>query len=115
MAHMCLAVGVSEVRMTSGCGRKYKEGRWDGEGGLEEQLRQEKRRTPQGAVYLLGCRLDAPGTFYLAFITNVNPHREYFTVSPDGFYFRHEVSSAAFPVAHARGTAGESTVLLLPH
>ncbi|CAL8470742.1 g10284 [Coccomyxa elongata] len=73
--------------------RKYKEGRWDGEGGLEEQLRHEKRRTPQGAVYLLGCKQDAPGTFYLAFITNVNPHREYFTVTPDGFYFRHEVRS----------------------
>ncbi|BDA45673.1 Transcription elongation factor SPT6 [Coccomyxa sp. Obi] len=73
--------------------RKYKEGRWDGEGGLEERLRQEKRRTPQGAVYLLGCKQDAPGTFYLAFITNVNPHREYFTVQPDGFYFRSEVRS----------------------
>ncbi len=98
---------------SSWCGRKYKEGRWDGEGGLEEQLRHEKRRTPQGAVYLLGCKQDAPGTFYLAFITNVNPHREYFTVTPDGFYFRHEVSTA-FPVVHAPDTARTSTLCCLP-
>lgn len=76
--------------------RKFREGVWDGEGGVEEQLRAEKLRQPQGAVYVLGCKLDRPGAFYLAFIINRNPHREYFTVMPDGFYFRRRVC------AHAR-------------
>ncbi len=75
----------------SGHCRKYREGYWEGDEGLKEQLMAEKTQTKGGAVYLLGCKLDTPGTFYLGYIINTNPHREYFTVTPDGFYFRHEV------------------------
>ncbi len=33
-----------------------------------------------------------PGTYYLAFIINTRPHREYFVATPNGFYYRHKVS-----------------------
>ena len=84
-----MRVGMTK-RSLHGLRRKFREGRWDGDGGLKEQLEMEKRNS-QGAVYLLGCKLDTPGTYYLGYIINTNAHREYFTVTSEGFYFRHEV------------------------
>lgn len=75
-----------------GCHRKYREGVWEGDDGLQAQLKMEKHKNPGMAAYLLGRKLDTPGAFYLGSITNTTPHREYFTVDPDGFYFRHKVS-----------------------
>ena len=69
--------------------RKYREGHWEA---LEEALRLEKLRSGAGgAVYCLGAKLDTPGVFYLGYIVSRTPHREYFTVTNTGFYFRHEV------------------------
>lgn len=59
----------------------------------QEGLREEKRRVPDPrmAVYLLAAEHSKPGMFYLGFIAHSNPHREYFTVTPDGFHFRQRV------------------------
>lgn len=40
------------------------------------------------AAYLLAADDSKPGMFYLGFIVSTNPHREYFTVTPDGYHFR---------------------------
>lgn len=68
--------------------RKYREGQWEA---LEDALRLEKLRSGPGAVYCLGAKLDTPGVFYLGYIMSRTPHREYFTVTNTGCYFRHEV------------------------
>ena len=57
---------------------------------LQEELRQERARTPQ-AVYCLGPDVAHPGTFYLGHIHQTTPRREYFMVTADGFYFRKKV------------------------
>lgn len=47
----------------------------------------------KGAAYVLGARQENPGVFYVAYIANVTPHKEYMSVTPDGVYFRHEVGA----------------------
>ena len=44
------------------------------------------------AAYLLAVDHNKPGLFYLGFIISQRPHREYFTVTPDGYHFRQRVS-----------------------
>ncbi|KAK9828928.1 hypothetical protein WJX72_002842 [[Myrmecia] bisecta] len=68
--------------------RKMREGSLDQVNNL---LRAEKARSPQQAVYCFGIKYDSPGVFYIAFIMNTLPHREYFTVTPDGYYYRSKV------------------------
>ena len=61
---------------------------------MEAQLKQEKKQMgAKGAAYVLGAKQESPGVFYVAYIANVTPHREYMTVTPDGVYFRSEVGS----------------------
>ncbi|GAB4816099.1 hypothetical protein N2152v2_003145 [Parachlorella kessleri] len=56
---------------------------------LQEQLRSEKQRQdPRMAAYLVAVDHNKPGLFYLGFIISQRPHREYFTVTPDGYHFR---------------------------
>ncbi len=51
---------------------------------LQEQLRVEKQnQDARMAAYLLAADHGKPGMFYLGFIASTNPHREYFTVTPD--------------------------------
>jgi hypothetical protein len=60
------------------------------------QLAVEKERAGAGrGAYVLGAKQDLPGSFYLAFITNTKPHKEFMVVTPDGIYFRHEVGVQA--------------------
>ena len=46
-------------------------------------------------AYFLFCRLgvlyDMPGMFYIGKLLRNTPHREAFTVNPNGFWFRREV------------------------
>ena len=59
---------------------------------MEAQLVAEKQRAGAAkGAYVLGAKQDLPGSFYLAFIINTKPYREYMVVTPDGIYFRHEV------------------------
>ncbi len=59
---------------------------------MQAELRGERARLGPGAsVYCLSIKYDAPGVFYLAAVLPTaagTPRREYFTVSPAGFYFR---------------------------
>ena len=76
-----------------GC-RKYREGPY---GHVEAQLKQEKKQMKnKGAAYVLGARQENPGVFYVAYIANVTPHKEYMSVTPDGVYFRHEVGALSW-------------------
>jgi len=71
--------------------RKYREGHWEH---VQAQLVQTKKNLGlKGAAYVLGAKQESPGVFYLACITNIHPHREYMTITPDGIYYRHEVST----------------------
>ncbi len=75
------------------CRRKYREGPAKH---VEAQLKQEKKQMgTKGAAYVLGAKQESPGVFYVAYIANVTPHREYMTVTPDGVYFRSEVGSCS--------------------
>lgn len=75
--------------------RKYREGPWEH---VKAQLVQEKQRQgAQGAAYVLGAKQESPGVFYLAFIINKTPQKEYMSVTPDGVYFRHEVAPLNMP------------------
>jgi hypothetical protein len=63
----------------------------------QEELRAEKARVDaRMAVTCLGeDAARGAGAFYLAFITSNTPRREFFAVTPNGFYFRKHVSPAA--------------------
>lgn len=66
--------------------RKFRLGSWEV---LQDQLRTEKQRNdPRMAAYLLAADTSKPGLFFLGFIVSANPHREYFTVTPEGYHFR---------------------------
>ena len=68
---------------------KFRDGHWPD---VQAELRGERARLgPSASVYCLSIKYDAPGVFYLAAILPTaagTPRREYFTVSPSGFYFR---------------------------
>jgi transcription elongation factor SPT6 len=74
--------------------RKWKAGSWEQ---VQEELRAEKARVDaRMAVTCLGeDAARGAGAFYLAFITSNTPRREFFAVTPNGFYFRKHVSPAA--------------------
>ena len=78
------------LRARDGC-RKYREGPWPH---VEAQLKLEKKQQ-KGAAYVLGAKQESPGIFYVAYVANVNSHREYMTVTPNGVYFRHEVRACS--------------------
>ncbi|PRW45415.1 transcription elongation factor SPT6 isoform A [Chlorella sorokiniana] len=67
--------------------RKYKEVAWDK---AKEELISEKRSKPPGyAAYCVGPDISGrPGVFYLGYLLSTTPRREFFQVTPDGFYFR---------------------------
>ena len=71
---------------------------------MQSELRAERAHLgPMHSVYCLCLKYDAPGVFYLAAIlptASGTPRREYFTVSPAGFYFRKKV--AALPQSRVR-------------
>ena len=71
--------------------RKYREGPLLH---VEAQLKLEKKQQ-KGAAYVLGAKQETPGIFYVAYIANVNPHKEFMTVTPNGVYFRHEVRACS--------------------
>lgn len=76
--------------------RKYRAGTY--EESIKPALEAEKRTSGGKAVYCLATKLDdtpVPATYYLAHIINTRPHREYFTATPAGFYFRQLVSNRA--------------------
>jgi hypothetical protein len=58
-------------------------------------LMSEKRKAGPAAVYFLGTKPDTPATYFLAHIINTRPHREYFSATPNGFRFRHNVRRTA--------------------
>ena len=88
--------------------RKYREGHWEA---LQEALKLEKLRSGPAAVYCLGMKMDTPGVFYLGYIVSRTPHREYFTVTNTGFYFRHEVRVPPGPPGSTEGCMVCSSLL----
>ena len=89
-------IGQDRMPGACACCRKYREGSWEH---VRQQLLQEKKNMEQnkqrGAAYVLGARQETPGVFYVAYVANVNPHKEFMTVTPNGVYFRHEVGDEA--------------------
>jgi len=74
--------------------------KWCGEGSghvaaswqqVQQALRQQRFAAPQMAAYCLAADDTRAGAFYLGYITEATPRREFFVVFPDGFYFRKEV------------------------
>ena len=60
---------------------------------LAQLVAEKQRAGASKGAYVLGAKQDLPGSFYLAFITNTKPYKEYMVVTPDGIYFRHEVGA----------------------
>lgn len=77
----------------AGLRSKFRDGHWPE---VQNELRAERAHLgPMHSVYCLCLKYDAPGVFYLAAIlptASGTPRREYFTVSPAGFYFRKKVA-----------------------
>ena len=81
-----------QLRVTTRClhaRRKFRDGHWPE---VQGELTAERARLGgMASVYCLCIKYDAPGVFYLAAILpteKATPRREFFTVSPAGFYFR---------------------------
>lgn len=75
--------------------RKFKdfggEGQEDHVNSMTQELLEDRRNAPGVAAYRLGINREIKSAnclFYIAFIINTNVHREYFTATPKGFYFR---------------------------
>ncbi len=91
---------------------KFRDGHWPD---VQAELRGERARLgPSASVYCLSIKYDAPGVFYLAAILPTaagTPRREYFTVSPSGFYFR----KRARPRSRSNPTLPYPTYPTLPY
>ena len=72
--------------------RKFRDGHWPD---VANTLRREKHSAPLGqSVYCLGIKYDTPGMFYLGYVlpsASGKPHREFFSATPSGPYFRSKV------------------------
>ncbi|KAI3425064.1 hypothetical protein D9Q98_008441 [Chlorella vulgaris] len=69
--------------------RKWRGESWER---AKELLRLERQRSPQTAAYCLGQDSSkGGGIFFLGHVLRTTPDREYFMVTPDGFYFRQKV------------------------
>jgi len=62
---------------------------------LQEELVEEKQNVQGRAVYCLGPDTTRGGFFFLGNILNATPRREYFLITPNGYYFRKKVGEVA--------------------
>lgn len=60
---------------------------------IQNMLRMERQQTPNAAAYCLAADERRPGAFYLGYCMGNTPHREFFVVLPDGFYYRKTIFS----------------------
>eukprot|EP00210_Caulerpa_lentillifera_P002715 g2595.t1 len=54
-------------------------------------IEERKRMGGRGAAYCLSIDYLRPGCFYIASIWNKTVHREYFSIVPDGYYYRKQI------------------------
>ena len=84
--------------------RKFRDGHWPE---VQGELTAERGRLGgMASVYCLCIKYDAPGVFYLASILpteKATPRREFFTVSPAGFYFRKRARASGCCCSSGRG------------
>ncbi|KAL4442498.1 hypothetical protein ABPG77_005082 [Micractinium sp. CCAP 211/92] len=65
--------------------RKWKSEPWER---AKEELSKEKETSQGRAVYCLCADGARAGIFILGFVLTTSPRREFFTITPDGYYFR---------------------------
>lgn len=69
--------------------RKFKDGYRED---IDTLLIEERRNMGgKGAAYCLSIDYLKPGLFYIASIWNKTVHREYFSIVPDGYYYRKQI------------------------
>lgn len=57
----------------------------------QEDLIKQKEGSGGRAVYCLCAEGARAGAFILGYVLSTSPHREFFAVTPDGYYFRKKV------------------------
>jgi len=78
--------------------RKFQEGSWDD--AKDSLSRDASTLASGGAIYCMCIEEQHPGILYIGFVlptTRRTPRREFFSVMPDGFYFRHKVHPLSQP------------------